>query len=61
MYFFNQTTFLSKKGYIFDMKFVKKAKGDQEISKEFADSSYSKDTTMGLLVWSNYKIFVGND
>ena len=43
------------------MKFLKKAKGVQKISMELADSSYFKDTTMGLLVWTSYKIFVGND
>ena len=61
MYFLDQTTFLYKKRYIFDRKFLKKAKGVQEISKEFAYCSYFKDTPMGLLVWSDYKIFVGNN
>ena len=45
---------------MFDMKLLNKAKWAQQISKEFAYLSYLKYISMGLLIWSNYKIFVGN-
>ena len=42
------------------MKLLKKAKRVQRISKEFAYLSYFQNTSMGLLVWSDYKFFVKN-
>ena len=51
---------VQRKKNIFGMKLLKKAKGVQQISKEFAYPSYFKDTIMGLLGGSSYKIFVGN-
>ena len=48
-----------KKEYVW-YETIKESQGVQQISKEFAYPSYFKDTLMGLLGWSNYKIFVGN-
>ena len=43
------------------MKLLKIDKWVQQISKKFVYLSYFKKTSMGLLVWSNYKFFVGYD
>ena len=58
--FLNQTIFLSKEKSIFDLKLLKKAKWVQQTSKEFVYLQYFQNTSMGLLVWFNYKIFVKN-
>ena len=61
----NHYTFLIRRPFsakikIFDMKLLKKAKRVQRISKEFVYLSYFQNTSMGLLVWSDYKFFVKN-
>ena len=43
------------------MKLLKKAKRVHQISEDFAYLSYFENTSMDMLVWSNYKVYVGND
>ena len=39
------------------MKLLKKAKRVHQISEDFAYLSYFENTSLDLLVWSNYKVY----
>ena len=61
MHFLKSDDLFVQKKDVFDMKLLKKVKWVEQISKKFAYISYFKSILMGLLIWSNYKIFVGNE